>query len=687
MASGTPQPVVDEINALRVAIRHHEEQYYVLHDPEVSDTEFDRLLHRLQELETAHPELVTPDSPTQRVAGRPVDGFATVSHAVPMLSLDNAYDEAELLAFDERVRKGLGPDAPAKTTYMAELKIDGLGIALHYRDGLLVRGVTRGDGERGEDVTQNVRAIRGVPLGLRGEAPRELEVRGEIFLPRTSFDRVNVERAAAGEMPFANPRNAAAGTMRTLDAVSVSRRGLGVYVYHLVHRSIEAAPGSIENSHRDVLDRLAGWGLPVEGHWRRCVGIDAVRAYCREWAEQRRTLLFDTDGVVIKVDRLALHDQLGQTAKFPRWAMAFKFPAEQATTRLLRIEVNVGRTGAVTPFAVLEPVRLAGTTVRLATLHNAEDVARKDIRAGDVVLVEKGGDVIPKVVKPILGARPTDAETPPPFVMPTECPICETRLVRGDDEVVWRCPNDGCPAKVRRGLLHFASRRAMNIEGLGEALVGQLVDGGWVLDAADLYGLTVERVTGLERVAAKSAANLVSEIEKSRRRDFAHLLYGLGIRHVGEGAADLLARRFGGLAGLLAAPLDEIETIDGIGPTVAGSVRSYLDQPDNRRLLERLEAAGVRMDSGRTEQTAAEPQALSGQTIVLTGTLASMTREEAKQAIERNGGRLSGSVSKKTNVVVAGRDAGSKLQKAQALGVDIVDEEAFQKLIMKNKSR
>jgi len=688
MASGTPsQPVADEINALRVAIRHHEEQYYVLHDPEVSDTEFDRLLHRLQELENVHPELMTPDSPTQRVAGRSVDGFETVSHTVPMLSLDNAYDEAELLAFDERVRKGLGSASLAKITYVAELKIDGLSIALHYRDGLLVRGVTRGDGARGEDVTQNVRAIRGVPLGLRGRGPRELEVRGEIFLPRTSFDRVNGERADAGETPFANPRNAAAGTMRTLDAVLVSRRGLGVYLYHLAHRSNEPMLGPFESGHGGVLNELAGWGLPVEGHWRRCVGIDAVRAYCREWAEQRRTLLFDTDGVVIKVDRLADHDKLGQTAKFPRWALAFKFPAEQATTRLLRIAVNVGRTGAVTPFAVLEPVQLAGTTVRLATLHNAEDVARKDIRSGDVVLVEKGGDIIPKVVKPILGARSTEEETPPPFVMPTQCPICDTRLVRGDDEVVWRCPNDGCPAKVRRGLLHFASRRAMNIEGLGEALVGQLVDGGLVQDAADLYALTTETVAGLERMAAKSAANLISEIEKSRRRDFACLLYGLGIRHVGEGAADLLARRFGGLAGLLAASLEEIETIDGVGPTVAGSVRSYLDQPDNRRLLERLETTGVRMDSERTEQTGGEPQPLSGQTVVLTGTLTSMTREEAKQAIERNGGRVSGSVSKKTNVVVAGRDAGSKLEKAQALDVDVIDEEAFRKLIMKNESR
>ena len=683
-----PKRVVEEINTLRAAIRHHEERYYVLHDPEISDTEYDHLLHRLTELEAAHPELVTPHSPTQRVAGRPVDGFATVDHAVPMLSLDNAYDEAELTAFDDRVRKGLDLDPGSTVAYVAELKIDGLSIALHYRDGLLVRGVTRGDGVRGEDVTSNVRAIRGIPLALKTEVPGDIEVRGEIFLPRASFDRMNAEREEAGDTPFANPRNAAAGTMRTLDPKLVARRGLGAFLYHLVEQDGSGPGGDPAQAtgQAAVLEQLAAWGLPVERHWRRREGITPVVAFCREWAEGRRALPFGTDGVVIKVDSLAARARLGQTAKFPRWAMAFKFPAEQATTRLLRIEVNVGRTGAVTPFAVLEPVQLAGTTVQLATLHNAEDVTRKDIRAGDIVLVEKGGDIIPKVVKPIFGRRPTGASAPSPFVMPTVCPVCQTPLERGEGAVVWRCPNDICPAKLRRGLLHFAGRRAMNIEGLGEALVNQLVDCGLVRDVAALYALTAEALEGLDRVAAKSAANLIVEIEGSKRRDFSHVLFGLGVRHVGEGAAELLARRFGGLHGLLEAPLDELEAIVGVGPIVAESVRTFLDNPANRSLLDRLAAAGVRMDTDHVEPVAAVEQSLSGRTFVITGTLASMSRADAKRAIEARGGKVTGSVSRKTSCVLVGADPGSKLDKALSLGVETIDEQAFRKRIKLGKT-
>ena len=677
------EQIVAEVSQLRAAIRHHEERYYVLHDPEISDAEFDRLLRRLTELEATHPELLTTDSPTRRVAGRPVDGFVTVEHGSPMLSLDNAYEEAALAAFDDRVAKGLDREPGTSVAYVAELKIDGLSIALHYRDGSLVRGVTRGDGVRGEDVTSNVRAIRAIPLVLKTAVPGEVEVRGEIFLPRASFDRMNTARVEAGEPPFANPRNAAAGTMRTLDPALVARRGLGVFLYHLVDRG-GAGSGAAARppvGHAAVFEQLVAWGLPVEEHWRRCEGMPEAIEFCREWAERRRALPFETDGIVIKVDSLADRVRLGQTAKFPRWAMAFKFPAEQATTRLLRIEVNVGRTGAVTPYAVLEPVQLAGTTVQLATLHNAEDVARKDVRAGDIVLVEKGGDIIPKVVKPILGRRPTGDATPAPFVMPTECPVCETPLERAEDAVVWRCPNDACPAKLRRGLLHFASRRAMNIEGLGESLVNQLVDRELVLDAAGLYALSVETLEGLERMAARSAANLIVEIEGSKRRDFAHVLYGLGVRHVGEGAADLLARRFGGLDGLVAATLEEIESVVGVGPIVAASVRSFLDQDENRRLLERLRQAGVRMDSDR-EPPPSEPQTLSGRTYVITGTLASMSRAEAKRALEVRGGKVTASVSRKTSGVVVGADPGSKLEKARSLGVETLDEPAFRKLIM-----
>ncbi len=699
----TTDRVARDLAELRAAIRHHEERYYVLHDPELSDTEFDQLLHRLTALEADHPELVTPDSPTQRVAGRPVDGFDTVQHDVPMLSLDNAYDEAELTAFDERVRKGLELEADAPIAYVAELKIDGLSIALHYRDGLLRRGVTRGDGVRGEEVTSNVRAIRSIPLGLKGAVPGDIEVRGEIFLPRASFDRMNVARLEAGDSPFANPRNAAAGTMRTLDPALVERRGLGAYLYQLVESVVEAvaeapvaepATPTVEvghtvhdhqlearPGHAAVLEQLTAWGLPVDRHWRRCRGIDEAIDYCRTWADERRALPFGTDGVVIKVDRLADRLRLGQTAKFPRWAMAFKFPAEQATTRLLQIEVNVGRTGAVTPYAVLEPVQLAGTTVRMATLHNAEDVARKDVRVGDVVLVEKGGDIIPKVVKPILGRRPTGDDEPAPFVMPTTCPACDTTLDRGDDEVVWRCPNHQCPAKVRRGLEHFAGRRAMNIEGLGESLINQLVDRRLVGDAADLYGLTAETLAGLERMGAKSADNLTAEIGASKGRGFARVLFGLGVRHVGEGAADLLAGRFGGLPGLLAASVEEMEAIDGVGPIVAESVRRYLDDAANRRLLDRLEAAGVVMEVDRDGPVDAPAQTLAGHTFVITGTLTTMSREAAKRAIEARGGKVTGSVSAKTRGLVVGEDPGSKLAKAEALGVPILDEAAFGKLI------
>ena len=696
----TLDPIRRELATLRAAIRHHEERYYVLHDPEIADAEFDHLLHRLTALEAEHPELIAPDSPTQRVAGRPVDGFETVDHRVPMLSLDNAYAEAELTAFDERVRKGLVRETDEPVLYVAELKIDGLSIALHYRDGLLRQGVTRGDGVRGEDVTSNVRAIRGIPLSLKGVAAGDIEVRGEIFLPQASFDKMNVARVEAGEPPFANPRNAAAGTMRTLDPALVERRQLGAYVYQLVQPLADggatsdgngAPEGGVGPAGRAMttvegqaagLEQLMTWGLPVERNWRLCRGIGEAIEYCRLWADARHALPYGTDGVVIKVDRAVERTRLGQTAKFPRWAMAFKFPAEQATTRLLRIEVNVGRTGAVTPYAVLEAVQLAGTTVQMATLHNAEDVARKDVRAGDYVLVEKGGDIIPKVVKPIVGRRPTGDDEPQPFVMPTTCPVCETQLERGDDEVVWRCPNNQCPAKIRRGLLHFAGRRAMNIEGLGESLIHQLVEHGLVTDAADLYGLTTEALAGLERMGAKSAANLVAEIEASKGRGFAHVLFGLGVRHVGEGAADLLAARFGGLPGLLAATADEIEAIDGVGPIVAESVRGFLDDPRNQRLLERLTAAGVRMTAPPRETGDAKEQTLAGQTFVITGTLTTMSREAARQAIEARGGKVTGSVSGKTHGVVVGADPGSKLAKAEALGVPTFDEAAFRHLIM-----
>ena len=671
------------IRELREAIRHHEERYYIHNAPEISDEAFDRLLHELERLEQEHPELVTADSPTQRVAGRPVEGFETVEHIVPMLSLENAYDDEELKAFDERVRKGAGL-GEKPVGYVAEMKIDGLSIALTYEGGRLTRGATRGDGVRGEEVTANVRTIRAIPLALRGGPAERLEVRGEVYLPRASFERMNREREDAGEPLFANPRNAAAGTMRNLDPALVSKRGLSAFSYQMVP--------SMRPSHSSTLTAMRGWGLPVEPHWRRCDGIDAVIAFCREWADKRQGLEFDTDGVVVKVDDLAVRERLGATAKHPRWATALKFPAQQAHTKLLRIDVNVGRTGAVTPFAVLEPVRLAGSTISMATLHNEQEVARRDIREGDTVVIEKGGDVIPKVVAPILSLRPPASQ---PWVMPSSCKECGSTLKKDEEEVVWRCPNESCPAKIRRGLEHFASRGAMNIEGMGSSLLDQLVEQGLVRDFADLYRLdaaSLERLVvtprdprserARPRKLGKVGRNVVAEIERSKTNDLSRLIYALGIRHVGEKAAATLARQFRTMRRVLDAPLEALQSVADVGPVVAASVRTFADEPRNRTLVARLEQAGVNMTSQAPEPTEAVGP-LAGKAFVLTGTLSSMSREEAAAALERLGARVTASVSKKTNAVVFGADAGSKLEKARQLGVETLDEKAFLALIMK----
>jgi DNA ligase (NAD+) len=663
----------ERLATLRDAIRDHENRYYVLAQPIISDAEFDALMAELRALEARHPGLVTPDSPTQRVGGRPAEGFASIEHAVPMLSLDNAYSDDDLRAFHERVMKGLAAagGAPPSVAYVAELKIDGLSIALTYEEGVLVRGVTRGDGVRGEDVTGNVRTIRALPLKLTHPAPGRLEVRGEVYLPRASFDRVNQEREDADEPAFANPRNAAAGTMRSLDPSVVARRGLSAFVYQIVDE------GAGAGTQADALRRLADLGLPVEPHWRRCSGIDEVVAYCREWDQRRQALGFDTDGVVIKVDDLALRPRLGATNKFPRWATAYKFPAQQATTRLKEIAVNVGRTGAVTPYAVLEPVFLSGSTIQMATLHNEQEIARRDIRPGDLVTIEKGGDVIPKVVGPVIAERPAGTG---PWEMPRACPACGSGLVRPDDEVVWRCPNTSCPARLRRSLLHFASRRALNIEGLGEALVDQLAERGLVRDVADIYALDAEAVGALERMGPKSAQKLLAQIERSTQAEFWRVLFGLGIRHVGERGAQALAAAFGSMDALAAAPAAAMQNARDIGPVVAAAVREYFDEPHNLALVGRLRAAGLRLESAGDAALADQP--LAGATFVLTGTLAGMTRDEAAAAIAARGGRVSGSVSRKTSYVVAGAEPGSKLDKARALGVTVLDEEAFSRLIM-----
>jgi DNA ligase (NAD+) len=711
----------ERLRQLRDLIRHHEERYYIQNDPEVSDEEFDRLLHELERLEAEHPDLVTADSPTQRVGGRAVEGFETVDHLVPMLSLDNAYNEDELRAFDERVRKGAGV-GDATVSYVAELKIDGLSIALTYIDGRLTRGATRGDGVRGENVTANVRTIRPIPLMLRtppDEPARppagRIEIRGEVFLPRASFARINREMEDAGEPLFANARNTAAGTMRNLDPKLVSKRKMGAFVYQLVavppegglaergpakagHYDVhpaeasraeeEPADAGLDSHHSATLKALASWGLPVEPHWRLCDGIEAVAAFCADWAEKRHSLEFETDGVVVKVDDLALRKRLGTTAKFPRWATAFKFPAQQATTTLVAIEVNVGRTGAVTPYAVLEPVKLAGSTISMATLHNAEDIARKDLRPGDRVLIEKAGDVIPKVVKAI-HPHPEGRARSEAWQMPTECPECGSVLRRDDEEVVWRCENASCPARLRRSLEHFASRAAMNIEGLGASLVDQLLEQGRVKDYADIYTLTADELEAIvvtpkeprseravPRKLGKVGRNVAQQIERSKGNDLSRLIYAIGIRHIGEKAAATLARHFRSMDRLLDTDRDALQSVPEIGPVVADAVRAFAGEARNRDLVLRLAKAGVKMTTDLPEPSE-QTGPLSGKTFVLTGTLATMTREEATAKIERLGAKVAGSVSKKTSYLVFGADAGSKLEKAEKLGVERMNEQEF----------
>ena len=703
------------IQELRRQIRHHEERYYVANQPEISDAEFDELLRELQQLEADHPDLVSADSPTQRVSGRVAEGFQTVAHAEPMLSLDNAYDEDELRAFDDRVRRGLseGGAAPGSVDYVAELKIDGVSIALTYVDGVFVRGATRGNGTEGEDVTTNVRTIRSIPLQLNEPVPGSIEVRGEVYLPRAVFEKMNEERASAGDLLFANPRNAAAGALRNLDPALVSKRGLRAFTYQLVVPSkpggskdpplrepveagLQASLGSSSArlaAHAATLEELKRWGLPVESHWRRCAGIEALVEFCAEWADKRRGLGFDTDGVVIKVDAIEQRRRLGTTSKFPRWAVAFKFPAEQKNTLLKEIAVNVGRTGAVTPFAVLEPIFVGGTTVSMATLHNADDIGRKDIRERDWVIVEKAGDVIPRVVGPVLARRPEDSV---PWVMPTTCPVCGSQLHREEEEAVWRCENVSCPARLQRGLEHFAGRGAMKIEGLGESLVAQLITGGLVRDYADLYHLTADQLATLtstseregkaieRRFGEKNAAKVVEQIARSKTNDFWRVIYALGIRHIGERGAQVLARAFGSMEALEAASLEALQSTNEIGPVLAESARSWLDEPRNRELVSRLRAAGVRMEVPESERVSAGPGPLTGRTYVITGTLSSMTREEASAALERLGAKVSGSVSKKTTAVIVGEEAGSKADKARSLGLTILDEVAFKALIAQN---
>ena len=669
--AGTP---AQEIEGLREELRRHEELYYVYDNPEISDADYDALMARLQQLESEHPELATMDSPTQRVGGRPAEGFEEYVHRRPMLSLDNSYNIEDLRAFDERVKRLADG---RRLEYVAELKIDGLSISLHYERGLLTRGVTRGDGRRGEDVTQNVRTIRSIPLRLKDDTGAadlpNIEVRGEAYLARKTFERINTEREEAAEPRFANPRNAAAGTIRQLDPKIVAARRLDLFAYDVIGGERKAFV-----THWEGLEWLERAGFQVS-HRKLCPSIEEVIEFCNEMEARRDELEYEIDGVVVKVNSAALQEEFGATSKSPRWAIAYKYPARQATTQVLDIIVQVGRTGALTPVAVLTPVLVAGSTVARATLHNEDEIKRLGLLKGDWVLIEKSGDVIPKVIK-VVESRRTGAEKR--FKLPKACPVCGGVVSRPEGEVVSRCVAADCPAQLKARLLHYASRRAMRIEGLGDALADQFVQKGMVRDVAGLYDLTHEGVAGLERMAEKSASNLLAQIEASKGRDLPQLVFGLGIRHVGERTAAILARNFRSLEGLGAATVEALDAVPEIGLTVAESVHDWFADAGNRTLCAKLGAAGVRTEmEARAGAGGAQTEAFAGLLFVLTGKLETMTRDEAAAFIEARGGRVTSSVSKKTNYVVAGEEAGSKLDKAQALGVPVLDEAAFKELL------
>ncbi|MCK4930580.1 MAG: NAD-dependent DNA ligase LigA [Candidatus Aminicenantes bacterium] len=653
------------IQKLREDVVFHEKKYYIENDPQISDYEFDMLIKELINLERQFPELITPESPTQRVGEQPLEGFASVEHSTPMLSLDNCYTMEELREFEERIRKIIPTE---KIAYVAELKIDGLGISVIYRDGKFAQAITRGDGLRGDDVTANVKTIRSFPLAIPQSG--ELEVRGEIYLPFPSFRKINRRRENEDLPLFVNPRNAAAGSIRLLDPKEVAARMLDVFLYTLF------VEGEEKESQWQNLQTMKKLGLKINPHSRRCSSLDAVISYYREWKERRDALDYDVDGIVIKVDSVEQQRLLGSTAKFPRWAISFKFPARQATTRIKDIVVQVGRTGALTPVAVLEPVKLSGTTISRSTLHNEDEIRRKDIRVGDFVLIERSGDVIPKVVL-VMKEKRTGREIP--FAFPKICPVCHTEVFRPEDEAVSRCINPSCPAKLKESLLHYSSRRAMNIETLGVALVNQLLEKHLVQTIPDLYALSYEDLVNLDRMGPKSSQNLLDEIEKSKVMDLDRLIYALGIRFVGERTAQAIASHFRDLDSLSKAPPEELIQIEDVGPKVAESIVFFFHQPKNTTLLDKLREVGV--NSFSQAEASSEEGPLSGQTFVLTGKLAQFSREEARKEIEQRGGTVTSTVSRKTDYVIAGAEPGAKLEKAQKLGVPVLDEKNFLALI------
>ena len=671
MAKAAAAGVKNEIEQLREKLRYHEYRYYVLDDPEISDAAFDRMMDRLKELEAAHPELITPDSPSQRVGGAPREGFQTVRHARPMLSLDNAFSYDALRDWDRRVREGSGHE---KIEYIAEHKFDGLSISLQYEDGMLARGVTRGDGTTGEDVTPNVKTIRSIPLRIEGATLKkaklkgDFEVRGEILMPRKSFEALNRQQEQSGGKIFANPRSAAAGSVRVLDPSITASRRLEFFAYYLL------VDGKVPFAkHSDSLQVLKQLHFRASDDWKLCAGIDEVFAYCDAWDAKREKLPYEIDGVVIKVNSIAIQNELGYTAKAPRWAIAYKYPAQQESTVVNDIRVQVGRTGALTPVAVLEPVQVGGVTVSRATLHNMDEIERLGLQIGDTVLVERAGEVIPHILKVT-----KEGKHRKPFHMPKHCPECGSTIHKSDDEVAYRCVNAACPAKRKESLLHFASRHAMNIDGLGDKIVDQLVDKGLVKDVADLYSLKLDEVAALERMAEKSAQNLLNEIEASKKNSLARLIYALGIRFVGERTGQLLAEHFSSLEELAAAKEEQLTEVPEVGPKVAASIAEFFSEPANRELIKKLRKAGVRPT---VEKREVKSDKFAGKSFVFTGGLANRTREEAGELVKQHGGIVSGSVSKKTDYVVVGAEPGSKHEKAKELGVPILTESEFEKLL------
>lgn len=657
------QTAETKIRELQTLLHQYGYEYYVLDKPSVPDAEYDRLLRELIELEEQFPQFKTPDSPTVRVGGAVLDMFEKVRHKSPMLSLANAFNEDDLRDFDRRVRQGAG----GSVQYVCELKIDGLAVSLTYEDGRFVLGATRGDGTIGEDITANLRTIKSIPLRLRENV--SLEVRGEAFMPKRSFEKLNKQKDERGEEPFANPRNAAAGSLRQLDTSIAASRKLDIFLYGLGN----AEELGVE-SHSEALDYLDRLGFKTNKERRKCASIEEVIDYVNGWVDRRPNLDYDIDGIVVKVDSLEEQEQLGTTAKSPRWAIAFKFPAEEVVTTLLDIELSVGRTGVVTPTAILEPVRVAGTTVQRASLHNEDLIREKDLKIGDKVVVKKAGDIIPEVVN-VLPEQRTGNEKD--FSMPEFCPECGSDLVRLDGEVALRCLNPKCPAQIREGLIHFVSRNAMNIDGLGEKVIAQLFANKLVEDVADLYKLTAEQLLALERMGEKSVSNLLSAIEKSKENSLERLLFGLGIRHVGEKAAKTLAQEFETMDRLAAATEEELMAINEVGEKMASSIATFFDQEEVGELIQELKDAGLNMEykGPRRSAAAAADSVFAGKTVVLTGKMERLSRNEAKEKLEALGANVAGSVSKKTDIVIAGEDAGSKLTKAQELGIEIWDEE------------